>query len=315
MISKYLLPLITLLIVTEVPGQAYIPFPTDSTVKWFYLLDSHNPSNPNCCYTYFTQTPLGDTIIGGESFSKLYNTEFTISQYAFLPSIGQTTFLPSTSAFTYQVDTVFEAFIREDSNKRVTFYTVLNPPMLYGPYNAFDFSLQSGDTLTVGEIPVVFTVGAIDSVQTVTEYRNRQFEQTDPNNYWIEGIGSVYYFRNQNTPFEGSCMLVGFMRNDTCIWGNCPWMDYPLTSINEETAVQTIRVSPNPADDIVHFTFRDQSWKELSFFSADGKLVERIDVAGKESFLLDVSRFDNGFYFYVIEAKNGNRVTGKIVIR
>lgn len=315
LISKYLLPLIALLIVTEAPGQAYIPFPTDNSVKWFYLRDSHGPTSPNCCYTYFTQTLLGDTIIGGDSFSKLYDTEFTVSQYALLPSIGQTTSLPPTSAFTYQMDTVFEAFISEDSNKRVIFYTQLNPPTLQGPYNAFDFSFLPGDTLTVGEIPVVFTVGTIDSVQTVTEYRSRQFEQTDPNNYWIEGIGSVYYFPNQNTPFEGSCTLIGFMRNDTCIWGNCPWMDYSLTSINEPLPAQMIQVFPNPAEDILQVNLQNNNWNTLTLFSTDGKLACSFDLSGKFSTRVDITAFDSGFYFYTVESKDGTRAIGKIVIR
>lgn len=313
--KKIIVSIITFLILTETYGQSYIPFPTDSTVKWFYLLDSHSPSSPNCCYTYFTQTLIGDTIIGGESFSKLYNIEQAASNSTLLPFIGQTSFLPPAAAFSYSQDTIEQAFLHEDTNHRVSFYRVGNGPAPEGPYNAFDFSLQPGDTLTVGEMPVLFTVGAIDSVQTITEYRNRQLEQTDPNNYWIEGIGSVYYFPNQTTPFEGSCKLVGFMRNDTCIWGNCPWMNYSLTSIDEKTTAQKVEVFPNPVESFIHFTFGDNNWKTLSLFSADGKTAARMDVTGRTSVMLDISAYDHGFYFYMIESPDGKKATGKVIIQ
>lgn len=69
---------------------------------------------------------------------------------------------------------------------------------------------------------------------------------------------------------------------------------------------------PNPTNGIV--TIEHPDMELITVFDIMGKMVNRIEVAGKESQTIDLSALQNGTYFIRIETKDGIRVS-KVVRR
>lgn len=154
-------------------AQNYFPFPTDSA-KWKVR---YNSSASQCLYLLaeFQYIMNGDTIIGSNTYKKIYKTGVAYDQGCYITSWG------------------YDGAIREDSNKHIFLRWTNSDTLLY------DFNLNVGDTVKgyLANNCYAIVVDSIDSVLVQTSFRKRFNCSTHNASFCfsnisiIEGIGGT----------------------------------------------------------------------------------------------------------------------------
>lgn len=288
-------------------AQPYVPFPTDSA-RWSVtriITSSPNPAFwPVEHFDYFLD---GDTVIGNQSYAKLYIT----------PNI-------------------FLGGLREDSLKNIygwfilgnSIYTGMNMPdttevLLYSFNN-----LQVGDTLPINPSSNLLVVNNIDSVLVGTQYRkvyeifNSACGIGGPD-YWIEGIGSsMFLFSPYHLQFENyehtRCYddnSVHFVNpyNFTIELYHDPvgcYYDYIMTVPGTVTTDAMVSVYPNPAAAEVQVGLPPGSKGNhtLRLCDLSGRTVLNVSLTAEKS-TIDLRRLAPGTY--LLEIRNDDQVISR----
>lgn len=194
---------------------------------------------------YFIFELNGDTLIGGQTYSKIYKTAENFNP---LDNLHPYTYFPR----------IFYGGIRED-DKVVYFY---GPSQ--GESLVFDFKHIVGDTVATVDYfgnPVKVTVLSIDSVQMLDGSYRRRF------NFWpdfgapyIEGIGTqdifpIYYA--MGGPGSTNWQLTCFMDYGNLLYYESATEECSLiTSANEiDVSNNRLEVFPNPFSDECRISF------------------------------------------------------------
>ena len=85
------------------------------------------------------------------------------------------------------------------------------------------------------------------------------------------------------------------------------------TGINEIEKAN-IKVFPNPARDFINISTNDYISSVL-IFDITGKMVQKIEVSGDNTVLVDSSLMNSGVYFYTVQVETGEVITGKVFIQ
>ncbi len=290
----------------------YVPFP-DSGAIWSEHYSYGEPTWPDTVvkpdsYERFAENGE-DTIIGGKVYKKLYM------------------FLHDT-VFNKE-NAVYVGGIREE-NKRIYFYadTPVHPykPILdtvnHEEILLYDFNVNVGDTIWSGNFDNNWlVVSNIDTVQIGNSLRKRihfQYLTTK----WIEGIGSTngLLFATMGEPTKEGVPtnnLICFKHSDDeeilFVYDHC----FPDAINNVETVKNntTIKIFPNPSSKNIMFSFKDLKIEKLEIRDCTGKVYDSYNVRGKHNFLLPVSNYKPGIYFYIATDMSGTGYTGKFVVR
>ncbi len=93
--------------------------------------------------------------------------------------------------------------------------------------------------------------------------------------------------------------------------GNSTGPDCPTLGINDfDTDVNSIKIFPNPTDDVLNFTVEDEA--EVSIYDLSGKKINSDAVLTKENNSLSIYSQPRGIYFVEINS-NDQKTTQKIV--
>jgi hypothetical protein len=278
-------------------SQNYINFPSN-TAHWNCLYWHQNqPENPTLTnYQYLQQ---GDTIVKGKNYHKIYYKSEMQSQ------------------------TFYIGGIREDSVKRIFFFPASIILSGVGPHTfpndtteqlLYSFNnLHIGDSLPINTSFTSIKVTSIDSVLLGSGYRKRyQIQNTRlmGNEYWIEGIGSTKDLLSPFTyEFEWWFFTLCYGDINT-FYINAPnGMDSchyskPLGVIENEAS--TIKVYPNPANDILNIvTPSDGISVTVTVLNVQGKfLLEKTYYTPHTE--MDISQLNSGLFF--LRIKTGNKM-------
>jgi len=90
----------------------------------------------------------------------------------------------------------------------------------------------------------------------------------------------------------------------------------PITGI-ETDAINGLRIYPNPANDKITIEMGGLPGGEkiVSFFSANGQMVQTNKYSEPNQTVFDISNLSKGLYFVEVKAGNGFSKTAKLVVR
>lgn len=267
---------------TEAQTNVYFPFP-DSNAVWGQHHQS-STSTGNYLYGLF-----GDTIINSLRYNKVYSHSESMSIW---------------DTVITSVNAQMIGGIREDSAKRIWFYSFVSDAFIYqdSVYFLYEFSKAVGDTIFVPAPGYSFAfnylvVDSIDSVLVNNRYR-KQFHLGMET--WIEGIGSKRDLLSAILPIP-VCFCINattcFKQNDTLYYLNPAYSScYPGNGAGLHGMMRhgNILVYPNPAID--YFVVETNS--------SDRQTAELYDISGKQIFIkkfngnctIRTADFDEGIY-------------------
>jgi hypothetical protein len=238
-----------------------------------------------------------DTIIDNWTYSKLET--YTIHSYFVAP------FCPP-----YYIDTLQTSIrlLREDTSERkVYMYNYA-----YQHELIYDFSLQVGDTfasdpVTGGGSTIVAQIDEITLDNGDTRKR-WMFEDS-----WIpciEGIGYESGLFGDLIQFEWWSELMCVQKNSEQLWGGAC---YGLVG-EDEIANGEIQIYPNPANDFIRISASSIIKNgDLKIYNSLGQLVYQ-DAIASENTVVDISGFDTGIYFVLVETEEGV-LKEKLIVR
>ncbi len=247
-----------------------------------------------CCFpgltgsTYFLAAN-GDTVVNGNSYIKLYQSDSTGS-----------------------VLNLVNEFIREDSFGRIFYYNhwANQDTLLY------DFNLQIGDTAKVytsatNIFPLI--VDSISNIQIGSQIRKHiHFDQ---GNSWIEGIGSsdglLYPYGGQYI-IDGVAWLTCFKENDTLKYGDvCNQVFVGIDNILSENEIE---ISPNPSNGIIEIDLDKNRGGELMIYNSVGQLIQKDIISNSSNKIsINLSNQPDGIYFVRI-IKENKILSAKLVV-
>jgi len=296
-------------------SQSYIPIPADSTAEWRVKMTYHYKSNICLQVDDVKYYFMGDTVINNLIYSKLYKSGIKY-QVPLGPDANCDTTI-------YHFTDSYVGAIRNDTGK-VFFKSVYkNPETLL-----YDFTLNIGDTLLRPFFNFgVNTVYAIDTVTISNRQHRRFFIKTtdtltnssiiDSMNYITEGIGATTGLVEQPN-FESANELLCYAEHHTPIYpiGCSCVLNVGLNEIKAYDQKGKIKLFPNPTMGVITFEFDNMNYNslELTIYNVLGKQVGSYQIYGSESkYKVNLSRLENGLYYYKIMSKTGLLYAGKII--
>ena len=290
--KKYLL--ITLISLFNIRGNSQSIFPGSGTV-WLY-------ETRNSRYAALNEkfTALGDTIIKGQHYTKVYRT-----------ALGT---IPTPTETIVTVMTNYIGSYRTENEMKRVFYF---PKDSSKEHILLDFSLKVGDTLpnpgNHRNHPIILE--KLDTVLLFCQKRIRQkFIRNFQIGYNIEGVGSFWpsfdkiYFARFDDQFDPtlSCIQTGVTKleaNYLCKSDNC-LID---NLFKNEIKSNEILIYPNPSTGI--FYILNPTLLPIKIYNSLGKLVLEVDHVEEQNTRIDFSNYPKGYY----TIKNGNRFKKVIV--
>ncbi len=298
-----LLPLLVL-ITLSIAAQTYHPFPTDS-VTWsvgIWTPPDYSTQNDNCIARHYGFA--GDTLIEGQTYSKMYGNnlaqDFPYEDIEF--NLATATYLGA---------------VREDTTRKVWIRMADDEDdLLY-----YDFALEVGDTFCfeffgpggcdpVTEVDSVFINGTYR--RTIIISMNTGHQET-----WIEGIGSTTgWFEMQyvgtNEYKLKCCHENGVELYYDPIYGcHCD----TFTSVyDHEDRKWKANIYPIPGNDILHVELVGYERERFKYLisTSDGIRIKTITLAAANA-EIDISDLPDGVYFLSIQDQMQNQTTMRFI--
>lgn len=281
------------------PAQTnvYHPFPADSA-NWDVQHNDNYPAGWGCIST-FHYAMLGDTVIGGQPYNKIYrnNTAFVVTDSSFNMATAS-----------------YVAGLREDTVKRVWAVNAGDTAakLLY------DFSLAVGDSFSYPYFngAIYYYVTAIDSMLVGSTYRKTIWlGAPGGSEQWIEGVGSTHglFQRNELASWEDQ-LLCHSDHGDQLIGSTYCHCDHTVGEYEAVADAGTITVYPNPAQATLDVRFSGDGIYTCALFSVDGRMISG-RVTFQHSVTLDVSACAAGLYELVVMDENGVVVKSVKVVK
>jgi hypothetical protein len=219
--------------------------------------------------------------------------------------------------------------LREDSAKKVWFYSFADFEIGYGHFESdsiyllYDFSLSVGDTFKwflYGTIEEDMGIESIDSVQLLNgEWRMRWNLWYGLS--WIEGIGSAENIFGPRVwcNLDCSSILTCYLLNDTLLYKHPQYINCYCDSTigtNGFEALTQFSLSPNPTSDFININYSSQTQtrSQLQFTDILGRNLYATEIISGETLRLPTTLFNsNHIAFCRLNEKNYS-VVKKILI-
>lgn len=290
--------IIILTIEFNVFGQAYYPLPLDS-VSWNVEeqacgWDNFGFYSCQCFNDHYAF--VGDTIINGDKYSKLYSNN-----------------LSNDTTFNFQTS-FYRAAIREDSTKKVW----LIKPSDTSRVLYYDFALNIGDTFCFD----YFHMGcheliSVDSV-VLTDGNYRRQLNFENGESWIEGIGSKTGWLEYPWVGTFSWKLLCFNENQIKRFGegicHCDNKAELFDNIKND---KELNISPNPFTDYATLQIGDEhdiKNMQLILFDIAGRFVKKMQIT-QSTMTLNRDGLEAGLHLYQLIDNGVPISSGKIIIQ
>jgi hypothetical protein len=273
MIIKWLLPIMGL-----APGlgcaQNYVPITAEGS-RWLYHVIT-----PFLEHYLESADVLGDTVIGGESFTVIDQMG---TQAAVRDVDGQVWCWPIDLELAAQFDSV--------------------------PFLLYDFNLQLGDTFDVSRPSTWHAiVAAQDTVQMLdgTSRQRSQFSfygsggELYSSGQWIEGVGDPFFVLwqlwdwNEVTPY-----LECYGISDLPLYGPCTYLGQPVVEVED-----TFQILPVGDHGQVKLIGPLEKVQGLVMHDAMGRVLDANGMSGEE---FNLSRYGPGIYFLRLLSSEGSQ--------
>lgn len=277
-------------------GQSYYPFPTVGAT-WTIVEKGYGTFPPEEGTWHFGIN--GDTVISGETYTKIYVNPGSLGVVNPEPEFNLTT-------------ANYFGAVWEDNTKKVWFRENGQPTdRLY-----FDFALNLGDTFCFEGQPSGVTcipVSLVDSILINGNYRRQiHFEHGGQTEAWIEGIGGTvdnllgYWSFIGNIEWSLNC----FNENTINIYGTCDFI-----TGHDEIQVQPsfFHIYPNPTDGQVSIDLRSTIQNvNVNIYNSLGALVINRQIASAQTVTLTLP-IESGIYIVQLLFSDGSAKSLKVV--
>ena len=222
----------------------------------------------------------------------------------------------------------FFALLREDTILKKVFSIASGNTQ---EHLLYDFSLSIDDTISVYPLsfpsysgPILIKVDLIDSILIGSNYHKRLKisgvnQNSNYNEYWIEGIGSTMGIFN--CAITGTLFfhiyyptLLCFEKDGVTSYSNPNFTDcyqnYPI-GIDDISLQPKSLLFPNPATNLV-FIKSDNEIKSYKVESFVGQIIKQ-EKTNAKSFSIDISNYLDGVYLVTLTTDNG--ITVKKLIK
>ena len=291
---KKLLTLFLLIPACSLFGQNSITF-TDPDATW-NVASTYPHANPQ--FPDFVETTtkvngyIGDTLIGGAYWSKMYITSDSSFQsgFTFLGDVKETNGFVIFLGATGTIDTIY------------------------------NFNLNIGDSVAYNFIfgKTYLKVENIDSIEINGEYY-KQFHFQEPwvvpfylNEVWIEEIGSIHgpLFPADPRVFEteipDSTYLTCYKSNDTVVWNNPDYESCYINIVLSTNDIQNeqLKVFPNPFNNEIRIEFPDNEKAKyiMSIYDLSGNLIFATPINQTGHYEINSQSLKTGIYIIQIES-------------
>jgi len=282
-------------------SQNYVSFPTESA-HWNCLF-YHQISPTDIFVTNYQYTILGDTVLKGQSYKKVYFSETDL--------INQPIYIGG---------------LRENSTKQIFFFPyskiIPTPSAHTFPNDTSEQLLYTFENLSIGMILPInsdkasIEVLGIDSVLIGNNYHKRfevQNSMLFGPEYWIEGIGSTKELLSPFTyQFEWDFYTLCFSDTETVYINSPNGADSCHYSINigiEENQIGQIRISPNPTSDFLRIEIPFQNKTvNATIYGIQGQILLSKEFATAQT-ELDIRKLNSGVYYLLIRVGNNKKMT------
>lgn len=294
--------IMTVLLVMTALGlraQDYNPL-VEEGKRWNVVFSLEGPSPTPQHYTTTSYKIMGDTLLDGTSYKKLYSTN-------------------REDLSNWQLQGV----LRETETKQVFIKDYANHTFEGQERLLYDFSMQLGESICYyGESCCLTLVSICDTVfeedgKTYKKHVLEYYEEGMPLGFyetWIEGIGSELGLLNSGSLFlvGGRYNLLCYYEDEDLIWQNPDFNScYMGTDGVEENSAKTwISIHPNPTTGMIVV-----SGKNLKQVEVVNILGQRMATAqGKDETLqIDIANLPSGVYFVDITDSKGRKCVRKVV--
>lgn len=304
-----------LLITLSGYSQNYKPL-IDTSLTWDTYHQS-NPGNEEFKKYFLSDTTIMDAIV--------YHNIWYYSEY--YSSSGPSPTYP----IIYNDPPTFTGIcMREDTLlKKVWVRSVIDTV----EHLLYDFTLQPGDTLTVGGVsmdyPSVPTIDdtyitVLDSIGTITLNNNlpyKKFYYTPVNfntsfgeAFVIEGIGGVPGVKLPFYSFFEDDHILTCVRDTTTTIYNNSFYNYCgniLSVQNQEKTTSLFNISPNPSS--VKFTIETEELSSIMIYNLQGQLVYETNSTTNYT-SINMENKPKGIYFVKATFNNGDVTTEKLIL-
>ena len=301
---KYLCIYFLLLFSATVYAQTYL----NLTSTW-------TESSASCCCVGtcdildVTHTLIGDTVINGKTYYKVYTSGTHSIRDLWLDSIVLV------EPFIGQME-----YIREEQKQFLQYRTSSQTEVILA-----DFDLEVGDTAVNTNCQSLVIVDHIDTVYLNNEPRKRfYFSPGSPG--WggktlIEGVGcsaGLFTFPCHEIGIESGSSLECFSQDGGQIvidsTSACNTTSSTELSLTFQNAIQ---VFPNPADEYIEVRLTNQDWNRpsrISLYNLQGQLISTQSIEEQEeSQRIDLSGLIPAIYFLYVN--NGREFCVKKVVK
>lgn len=257
-------------------SQEYVPL-IEENKSWNVLdvifISSFDSTFSTSCYTL-----AGDTTVATVSYKKLYR-----------------------SSVTNPDDWELAYLMREDVSKKVW----LKPLNENEEYLMYDFSLEAGESITVGVgEPATLQIDSVAQVTIDLSARNKFWlscnEMPEYQETWIEGIGS-----SKGICHSGSAFIVGGWHRFLClsdesglVYSNPHYQSCWLATNIEDPVDDANSIYPNPAKDFIILN-NIITTETITLKNTNGQVIRQYPAKEKR---LDVSGIPSGLYFLQIHS-------------
>jgi hypothetical protein len=284
-------------------AQTYVyhEFP-DSNAVWNFAYDQFCMSFPGGGFDHidYSVTITGDTVIGGQNYSKLYTPYLQVSV---------------SSGCTVPVTAGYQGAFREDASAKKVFYVA---PGNTTEQLLYDFNWQVGDTI-FGALSAFTgsadTVISLDSILIGSGYRKIWTINDWYNVKVIEGIGSIYGLTVPSPGFVTdfpNYALTCFSQDGVTLYPTGSTVVCNLITASVEPVSPIYALFPNPASDRFTVTQGALSIKEVRLLDMTGRCL-RIWDPGSDSY--SVSDLPDGMYMAELWSFGGSRNCMPLVVK
>lgn len=300
--------IICCIVVNPTMGQEYFPFPENDAI-WYSVNSWPDIAPPYVLYKTYRYETIGDTLIDGKMYTKLYS---------FLDTDFYGNYLGA-----YRVES--------DSQKVYFIDSYYNTESLI-----YDFSMVPGDSITInGTNYNPFTLTCYDtssvelngSIHKTYSIHSILTNGEECFTTWVEGIGSLRIPIETDifcgSWFEGAYDLSCFFYQGEQIYS---WLGNPFftgcvgtnVSLNEHHLEDNIQIYPNPVEGVAKVFSRSKKSIIINchLFNSLGDAVYSVESINRPEIQLDCSTLSSGLYLLVLDLENSRYpISKKIIIK
>jgi hypothetical protein len=206
--------------------------------------------------------------------------------------IGEQTYYKLWTQVNGQADVILEGLIREDDVEQKVYAWVGGEEVLM-----YDFDVMVGETISVYVYGCTVDLVVTDVATIMLEGEEYEMIVFD-NEYWIEGIGSIYTLQGAgyyNCIADVDPVLLCFFEQGELKFSNDDFTTDCETVDIEEPTIE-LGVAPNPATAQVRVSGNFESFATYAVFDSRGRLVMQDRVVTPGMLIIDLSEVESGYY-------------------